>query len=303
MTKSKKTETKRIAIFLVVTFVITYAFEILVIWPSSEANSSNLMALAMFAPAIGVLITRLVTGEGFKGSMVKPKFKGHIKYYLFAWVGPIILTVLGAVIYYLIFPQDFDITMKTMIDSYVAQYEELGIADTVTREQIKFSILMQIPLTLLAPILNIVTCFGEEWGWRAYLLPKMQEKLPMLPMLLINGVIWGLWHAPLTIIGHNYGTEYLGFPVTGIIAMCLFCIVTGVILSYITIKSESVWPAVLAHGCINGSGAISLIFHNGTSNPFIGPLPTGIIGGMGYIITAVIMVILLLAPHGHHNTD
>lgn len=26
---------------------------------------------------------------------------------------------------------------------------------------------------LLGPLINILTCFGEEWGWRGYLLPKM----------------------------------------------------------------------------------------------------------------------------------
>ncbi|MEE0859181.1 MAG: type II CAAX endopeptidase family protein [Acutalibacteraceae bacterium] len=313
MTDNKKLETKRIIIFLVVTFVITYALEILVIWPLSNTSSVEfsqnsmlqlIIAGVMFIPAIGVLITRLVTKEGFKNSMIKPNFKGNIRYYLFAWLAPIILTIVGAVVYYLIFPQNFDITMKTTIDSYMAQYEELGMADAITREDIKFALLMQIPMIFIAPFMNIINCFGEEWGWRGYLLPKMQKKLPMLPMLLVNGVIWGLWHAPLTIIGHNYGTDYLGYPVTGILMMCGFCIVVGVIFSYITIKTDSVWPAVLAHGCINGTSMLSSLFHNGTPNPFIGPLPIGAIGGIGFIITAIIMAILLIKkPQSQTETN
>jgi len=68
----------------------------------------------------------------------------------------------------------------------------------------------------LGPVLNFVTCFGEEWGLRGYLLPKMAKKFSLVKMLLIIGVIWGLWHAPLTALGHNYGVGYPGFPFLGI---------------------------------------------------------------------------------------
>ena len=77
---------------------------------------------------------------------------------------------------------------------------------------------------LLAPVLNIVTTTGEEWGWRGYLVPKLTEKLSVVPTLLISGIIWGLWHAPLTVMGHNYGLGYSGYPYTGILAMCAFCV-------------------------------------------------------------------------------
>lgn len=141
------------------------------------------------------------------------------------------------------------------------------------------------------PIMNIVTCFGEEWGWRGYLLPKMAEKLPAIPMLLINGVIWGLWHAPLTAIGHNYGVGYPGFPFAGIAMMCFFCIVVGVFLSYVSMKTKSCIPAALAHGGINSIAALGMYFTKDGGNPFVGPAPTGIVGGLPFIVVAVIIVV------------
>ena len=145
----------------------------------------------------------------------------------------------------------------------------------------------------LAPIMNFITCFGEEWGWRGYLLPKMKNLLPTVPMLLVTGLIWGLWHAPMTIIGHNYGLGYWGFPFTGIAMMCVFCIVLGIFLSYITIKTGSCIPAILAHGAINGFAAIGMYFTHDGGNPFIGPAPTGIIGIIPFILAAIPMVIYL----------
>ena len=35
-------------------------------------------------------------------------------------------------------------------------------------------------------------------------------------LLVTFGLTWGLWHAPITMMGHNYGRGYPGFPFTGI---------------------------------------------------------------------------------------
>jgi len=119
------------------------------------------------------------------------------------------------------------------------------------------------------------------------------NKFKLLPMLLINGVIWGLWHAPITALGHNYGLSYAWFPFTGIFAMSIFCIVLGTIFSYLTIKTKSCIPAVIAHGSFNGFASVAMYFTVDGGNPFVGPGPTGIVGGSAFIVTAVILYYLL----------
>lgn len=297
---NKHIETIRILIFIGITFLFTYLFEILLISPLTKFQSpyiSTVLSVVMFFPALAVIITRLITKEGFKNSYIKANFKGNIKLYLIAWFLPMVLTVIGAVIYFLIFPTTFDLSMADMINSTKQLYNEMGMEDLSTDEMIHMQLVIQIVISIFSPAINAFVCFGEEWGWRAYLLPKMQAKLPLIPMLLINGVVWGLWHAPLTVMGHNYGLDYFGYPFLGILAMCLFCIFIGAILSYFTVCSKSVWPAALAHGSINGFSSVSLIFHRGSANPFIGPVPTGIIGGIAFVIAAVIVVCLWI-----HNT-
>jgi len=154
-------------------------------------------------------------------------------------------------------------------------------------------LIQTVQAVFLAPILNFVTCFGEEWGWRGYLLPKVSKHFSTIPTLLITGIIWGLWHAPLTIIGHNYGLGYWGFPFTGIAMMCVFCIVLGVFMSYVTLKTGSCIPAILAHGAVNGIAAIGIYFTFDGGNPFVGPAPTGIIGLIPFLIVAIFMTIQL----------
>ena len=293
----KNIETKRILIYLGITFVLTYGYCFGVIYPLANAENLSqtvamltqlMVAAAMFFPAIGVLLTRLITKEGFQNAWLRPHFKGNIKTYLLAYFGPGILTLLGAAIYFLIFPQEFDASCGYM----AATLEAAGTP--MEAMPIPLPLLMAVQTVealLLGPILNFVTCFGEEWGWRGYLLPKMSEKLPAIPMLLVNGVIWGLWHAPLTAIGHNYGVGYPGFPFTGIGAMCGFCIIMGVFLSYVSMKTKSCIPAVMGHGAINSIGAIGMFFTKEGGNPFVGPGPTGIVGGIPFILVAIVICV------------
>ena len=88
----------------------------------------------------------------------------------------------------------------------------------------------------------------------------MLKQFKVVPALLLSGLIWGLWHAPLTVMGHNYGVGYPGYPFMGIFAMCLFCIAMGIILSYVTIKTKSCIPAIMGHGTLNGFASAGLMF-------------------------------------------
>jgi len=298
---NKKLETKRILIFLGITFFITCAYCFGVVYPLSNAENVRegmdalttvLIAAVMFFPAIGVFLTRLITKEGFKNAWLKPNFKGNVKMYLLAYFGPGILTILGTIIYFLIFPSYFDPEFGFILTSL----EAAGASADMYPMSLSTLVIVQVLIGLfLGPVMNFFTCFGEEWGWRGYLLPKMAEKLPAIPMLLVNGIIWGLWHAPLTAIGHNYGVGYPGFPFTGIAAMCGFCIVMGIFLSYVSMKTKSCIPAVLGHGAINSIGAIGMYFTKDGGNPFIGPVPTGIVGAIPFIVVAVLMVVFYFA--------
>ena len=295
---TKKLNNKRIFIYLGLNFAITWLFEFFVLWPVATSDSQTvqsmarlLLSVAMFFPALSVLLTRLITKEGFKDAMLAPKNgKRSIPYFLIGWFGPTLLAIIGAVVYFLIFPKRFDPSMGAMTQMLASQGLE------PTKDLVTMTVVSQIVVgVLLSPLLNAITCFGEEWGWRGYLLPKLLKSMKILPTLLVSGVIWGLWHLPAIMLGHNYGTGYPGYPYAGILAMCVFCIVTGIIFSYVTIRTGSCLPAILAHGAVNGFASAGILFTDGTTlNPFVGPIPTGIIGGSAYILCAIVMAVLLI---------
>ncbi len=304
---NRKTETKRIVIFLGITFAITYGYCFGIVYPLMATENVRqgmgsfatlLIAAVMFFPAIGVLLTRLITREGFKNAGIHPHFKGNIKTYLFAYFGPGILTMLGSVLYFLIFPSRFDPEFKFMQLSLIAA----GAGAQMYSMPLLVLVMVQALTALLfGPIMNFIPCFGEEWGWRGYLLPKMAKKLPMIPMLLVNGLIWGLWHAPLTALGHNYGVGYPGFPFTGIAAMCGFCIVMGIMLSYVAMKTKSCIPAALGHGALNSIAGLGIYFTKDGGNPFVGPTPTGIVGAIPFIVAAIAILIFYRGKNDSDN--
>ena len=297
--KTTNKERNRILLYLLFTFGITWLYCLLVLYPVVNGESLTgvpsiaaqlLVMVCMFFPSLGVLLTRLATKEGFKNAWLKPNLNKNLKAYLLAWFGPGVLTLAGAILYFLIYPQQLDLSFQYLaqvLESAGAPMEELPIPLGL------LMLVQAVQALLLGPVMNFIPCFGEEWGWRGYLLPKIADRFSTLPTLLITGVIWGLWHAPLTMIGHNYGMGYPGFPFAGIAMMCLFCTILGVLMSYVTLKTKSCIPAILAHGAVNGIAALGIYFTTDGGNPFIGPAPTGIIGMIPLIIVAIILVIRL----------
>ena len=281
---------KRLGIFLGLTFFLTWALEFALMANGGLASSYSIFVLSavMLMPAISVVATRLITREGFKDFGLKPHLKGNVRYYLIAWFGPALLIALGALIYFLLFPGQFDPTMSQMASLYAVQGVSLpeGTLFTIFIAQLLLGI-------FLAPLLNIITTSGEEIGWRGYLLPKLMESYSPRVSIIISGVIWGLWHAPIIAMGHNYGTGYSTAPWGGILAMVVFCLFIGSFFSFLAIRTKSFLPASIAHGSLNGFAAISIWFTLGTPSPFIGPSPTGVIGGIGLIIVGIICFVLI----------
>ena len=79
----------------------------------------------------------------------------------------------------------------------------------------------------LAPYLAVfligafIYTLGEELGWRAYALPRLQHRSALIAALVI-GVLWGLWHVPTFIAQGHTGTDLVPLVVSPIAASVLF---------------------------------------------------------------------------------
>jgi membrane protease YdiL (CAAX protease family) len=132
--------------------------------------------------------------------------------------------------------------------------------------------------------INAVAAFGEELGWRGFL----QKELAFLGFWrssVLIGFIWGLWHAPLILQGHNYPQH----RVAGVLMMTLWCMLLAPIFSYVRVKAQSVIAAAIIHGSLNATYGLSIVLVRGGSD-----LTTGVTGLPGFLVLAVVIVILWL---------
>lgn len=139
----------------------------------------------------------------------------------------------------------------------------------------------------LGAVLTSVATTGEELGWRGYLYPALLARMPRLPALLLGGVVWGLWHAPVILLGYNYGDPVLGLPM-----MCGFTFLYGAVLAWLRARSGSVWPAVLGHAVINGlSSAVLITLGDVDAAPdMVWGTPLGL---TGWIVPVVVVAFLV----------
>ncbi|MFC7381904.1 CPBP family intramembrane glutamic endopeptidase [Sphaerisporangium rhizosphaerae] len=162
-------------------------------------------------------------------------------------------------------------------------------------------IVIQLATLPLAAFINLIPALGEELGWRGWLLPKLMP-LGTLPALLISGVIWGLWHAPLILLGYNYPDAPGWLGVTMMVGMC---ILVGAVFGWLRLRSGLVWPAALAHAAFNGAGGTYLLFAK--AGEHVDTTQATILGWSGWIVPLALVVILIatrrFAPRSTHDRE
>lgn len=103
--------------------------------------------------------------------------------------------------------------------------------------------------------LSLPFMFGEEFGWRG-LMFRETVKMGFLKASGFIGLVWGIWHFPVILMGHNYPHH----PYLGIIMMCFFTLAMSPLFIYIRVKTKSILGACMLHGMINATGAMYSLF-------------------------------------------
>jgi len=127
---------------------------------------------------------------------------------------------------------------------------------------------------------NALFAFGEEVGWRGYLLNTLKGK-PFWKACVFIGAVWGIWHAPLILLGHNYPEH----PQIGVVMMMLFCIFITPLHIYIRVKTKSIYGASILHGFLNALAGMPLLIIVGGNDLTIGA--TGAAGMIALVIMNV----------------
>ena len=146
-------------------------------------------------------------------------------------------------------------------------------------------ILKTLLMALAAGIsINAIAGLGEEIGWRG-LMVREYKGLNFWSASLRIGFIWGLWHSPLILMGHNYPQH----PVLGVWMMIVWCILITPLFMFVRIKTHSVIGAAIMHGTMNACAAMPLLLISGGTD-----LTAGFTGFTGMISIAIAIGIMVL---------
>jgi membrane protease YdiL (CAAX protease family) len=291
-TPSKSIDVKAIFLFYAFTFLLGFCVS-LPLWKSGlglrDPSAGILLAAMMFAPAVGVLVVRLLsphsvipivqtTGLGIG------QWPQSFGYWLFGWFGLTIIGIAAPFTAALLGMCHLDLENFSGFHHLLLQRP--GGEAALERLPIQTLLLLQFGSLLVSPGVNAILVFGEEWGWRGFLLPKLLP-LGQWPALLLTGTLSGLWYSPVILLGYDYPLH----PKFGIILMTIFCIVFGILLGWLRLATGSIWPSAIGHGALNAAGGFFYVVVD--ANQTIDTAHLTILGWTGWIFPLLVILLLV----------
>lgn len=233
--------------FLVIAFGYSWAIWI-AMFLIHDDHVGVYKAAAMFGPALGFLVVRKwITAEGFSDAGFRWGGKG---YYGLAWLGPPLLFALAVALSEALGGATWGLnTDPEMTESAIFSAPDdwpLGAAIAV-----KIALNATVGL-----IIVMIFTLGEDLGWFGYLVPRLVGRLGPVRGALCFGLIWACWHLPIYVRGHNNPDESL----SGLLVAMGWTVAMGVLMTWLRLRSRSLWVPALAHASGNSMGLAVFLF-------------------------------------------
>lgn len=289
---------RRIATFLGLTVAIDWGLVGLMLLAGVrfEGLAVGVIGVAyMIVPALVVIGLARRWGVGLREYGVR--FPGRWELVL-APLLPMVITVLSVVAAVLLGFADFDPSGMAYIERLRAQGAgELAeiAADQMGRLPINVILLAFLGAPIAGFTINGLFAFGEELGWRGFLQRELAP-LGFARASALIGAIWGLWHAPLILLGHNFPDH----PPLGVLVMTAACVLLGILISWVTLRAGTVIAAAIAHGTLNALAGVPMMALRGGANIEI--LQLGY-AGMAAMLPLVIVALIWPPQSSVHGDD
>jgi membrane protease YdiL (CAAX protease family) len=270
----RATARRGLVIYFAVLIVGSAYFESKILQTGESIDKVPGLVLAwMFMPAVASIVARLALREGFADVSLRLGGREGASAVFLGWVYPIAVGFLT-----------YGIAWATGLAEFqrpLSPRSHLFVDSAVANFLASFLI-----TATLGTAVNCLAAFGEEVGWRGYMLTRLVMSGVPRPVF-ISGVIWAFWHVPLILSGqYAAGSQ----PWLSAILFVISTVAAAYLAAYLRLKSGSVWPAVITHGAWNA--IIQGTFDRATAGK---PQAAG---ESGWLTTIVSIVIMLLVTRG-----
>ncbi|HEY9766538.1 MAG TPA: CPBP family intramembrane glutamic endopeptidase [Chroococcales cyanobacterium] len=274
--------------FIGATYLISYLLAGLFTLFGGDSKSPGFMFLGliyMFVPmSVAIFMQKRIEKKPLRELGISFRWN---RWFFVAWFLPVLIAI-AAFGVSLLFP---GVTFSPGMEGMFARFgsnvkpEQLAQMKAMLVHAPIHPFYMAIVQGLLAGItVNAVAGFGEEVGWRGYLLKNLSF-LGFWKSSLLIGLVWGFWHAPLILHGLNYPQHH----VLGVFMMIAWTMLLAPLFSYIRLKSRSVIAAAILHGSLNGSAGLAVMVVAGGND-----LTIGVTGLAGFIVLFVVDLLIFL---------
>ena len=299
---------KKVIKFVAIVYGIVWTLQIIgAILQDRMAGMKGIIAfrgslvISMFIPMIVAFFLK----ADFKGMGWKPRLRGNIKWLILSLLLPSVCAILGWILFFIVFPDLFAMDGSYLIKAYVSvgmNAEEAMSKMNESGMDMKTLFLLSVVMCIVeVPFINMLTGIGEEVGWRGFLYPELMKNMSRVKAWLLGGIIWAAFHFPAMIFGgYEYGKNYIGAPVLGLVTFSIACIALGIMHEIIYDKTKCIWYPALFHGAINGVTTLYVMLLDGNQIEKIdklfvfGPFSLGLISVIPFVVAAIIMGTLAL---------
>lgn len=285
MSKDVNIIKKEIKNFLLINFGLIVFISIFLFLSSIKQNASdfavNFAGLFMYIPAFSTIVVL----KKFFDYEFKPEIEKFFKVFSIAtlvrivitigetfllssiWISSTVDTFVSAYLLYFVLVNSYEMRdinlcfgknskkVATVILIFVIVIVASNIPKIITGQVNVDKLSENTVLAMMTLIINFLIgfnlFFGEEFGWRYFLQPRLQKLYGKRFGVIILGFIWGIWHAPLCFTLYSPNT-----PVYCVIGHVSTCIFLGIFLGYAYMKTGNVWAPMLIHMVNNVIGTI-----------------------------------------------
>ena len=276
---------QRVAFFLYGTFLMTIAVDGTFHFLGVKYEGTQAAFIGLVTMAVPAIVAIIIQKAMLKERVIEPLglLPKWSPWYLVALLLPAAVALLTLAISPLFSGVSYDFHLTHLIEQFatskpaasatIKKFADFPVPPVIT---------MLLPALAAGASVNAIAALGEEIGWRGFLFINLSGNF--WQRAAVTGAVWGVWHTPLILMGHN---KIGPVPVT-LVATYVFCFLWAFLFNYLREAAGSLLPCAVMHGTINALGLYAMQLTSGGT-----PATVGCFGTAGLIALAIVSALVL----------